>query len=70
MAEPIADVLASRYASPRIREIWSDRGRIVLERRLWIAVLRAQQQVGWGLRRLGRSGNFEKASYISLTLSD
>lgn len=42
----IADVLAERYASQRIREIWSAEGKILLERELWIAVMRAQKQLG------------------------
>ncbi len=42
----IPDVLASRYASPRIVEIWSERGRILLERRFWIAVMKAQRDAG------------------------
>ena len=43
---PTADVLAARYASPEMRAIWSPEGRIVAERRLWIAVLRAQSGLG------------------------
>ena len=46
MSEAISNVLASRYASPAINEIWSERGRILLEREFWIAVLRAQQELG------------------------
>lgn len=42
----IPDVLASRYASAPMREIWSPRARIVHERRLWLAVLRAQGELG------------------------
>ena len=44
--EFIPDVLASRYASGAIKAIWSPRGRIVLERELWIAVMRAQREAG------------------------
>ena len=44
--EQIPNVLASRYASRRMRELWSPRGRIVAERRLWIAVLKAQRELG------------------------
>ena len=39
---PIPDVLANRYASQRMREIWSPEAKIVAERRLWLAVLQAQ----------------------------
>ena len=44
--EQIPNVLASRYASRAMRELWSPRGRVVAERRLWIAVLRAQRELG------------------------
>lgn len=39
-------VLADRYASSRMREIWSPESKIRAERRLWIAVLRAQAELG------------------------
>lgn len=42
----VSDVLAARYASPEMRAIFSAEGRIVAERRLWIAVLRAQSRLG------------------------
>ena len=42
----IPNVLASRYASAPIREIWSEAGRIVLEREFWIAVMKAQRELG------------------------
>jgi adenylosuccinate lyase len=42
----IPNVLASRYASPAMVELWSAEHKIVLERRLWIAVLRAQRELG------------------------
>ncbi|MBI1759510.1 MAG: adenylosuccinate lyase [Actinobacteria bacterium] len=45
-APPIADVLATRYASPAMRRLWSPEHKVVLERRLWLAVLRAQQDLG------------------------
>lgn len=40
------DVLATRYASPPMSGLWSPEHRIVLERRLWLAVLRAQIDLG------------------------
>jgi adenylosuccinate lyase len=40
------NVLASRYAGPAIRELWSEEGKIRLERRLWVAVLKAQSDLG------------------------
>ncbi|MGH3759525.1 adenylosuccinate lyase [Actinophytocola sp.] len=42
----IANVLADRYASAGLAEIWSAEHKITLERRLWIAVLRAQADLG------------------------
>ena len=42
----ISNVLASRYASADLGEIWSPRNKIILERRLWIAVLKAQRELG------------------------
>lgn len=42
----IPNVLAARYASPELARLWSPEHKVVLERRLWIAVLRAQQALG------------------------
>ncbi|HEX5334966.1 MAG TPA: adenylosuccinate lyase [Propionicimonas sp.] len=42
----IPNVLANRYASAAMREIWSPEAKIVAERRLWIAVLQAQADLG------------------------
>jgi adenylosuccinate lyase len=42
----IPDVLAQRYASRPLLAIWSPAGRIVLERELWIAVMKAQRALG------------------------
>ncbi|HEX7826659.1 MAG TPA: hypothetical protein VF477_17280, partial [Mycobacterium sp.] len=41
----IPNVLASRYASEEMVAIWSPEAKIVAERRLWIAVLRAQAEL-------------------------
>nr|WP_281254200.1 adenylosuccinate lyase [Mumia flava] len=40
------NVLAHRYASPEMARLWSPEHKIVLERRLWIAVLEAQRDLG------------------------
>lgn len=45
-ATRVPNVLATRYASPAMREIWAPEARIVLERQLWLAVLRAQRDLG------------------------
>jgi adenylosuccinate lyase len=42
----IPNVLADRYASPQLTRIWSAEHKIVLERRLWVAVLQAQRDLG------------------------
>jgi len=38
--------LAARYASPAMQSLWSDRRRIGLWRRLWLALLEAQRELG------------------------
>lgn len=40
-------VLASRYASSQMREIFAPEAKIVAERRLWISVVRAQAKLGY-----------------------
>ena len=40
------NVLASRYASQQMVDIWSAESRIILERELWVAVLKAQKELG------------------------
>jgi len=42
----VPDVLASRYASTEMVGLWSPADKVVLERRLWLAVLRAQRDLG------------------------
>lgn len=42
----ILDVLATRYASPAMRDIWSPESKILAERNLWITVLQAQRDLG------------------------
>jgi adenylosuccinate lyase len=42
----VPNVLATRYAAPDLAAIWSPEHKIVLERQLWIAVLRAQKDLG------------------------
>jgi adenylosuccinate lyase len=44
--EPIPNVLAERYASAAMKETWSAHGRILLERDFWIAVMKAQKDLG------------------------
>ena len=42
----IPNVLAERYSSTDMNDIWSAEGRIVLEREYWIAVMKAQKDLG------------------------
>src|SRR6478735_3165968 len=42
----VPNVLATRYASAELAQIWSPEHKIVLERQLWIAVLEAQRDLG------------------------
>ena len=42
----IPNILAERYASPALQAIWSADGRVVLEREFWIAVMKAQSDLG------------------------
>jgi adenylosuccinate lyase len=42
----IPNVLAGRYASAELATLWSPEQKVVLERRLWLAVLRAQRDLG------------------------
>ena len=47
MTKPaLPNVLAARYASTPMVELWSPASKVVLERRLWLAVLRAQRDLG------------------------
>ena len=45
-ATEVPNVLASRYASPQMAAVWSPTQKVILERRLWIAVLEAQRDAG------------------------
>ncbi|WP_432981645.1 adenylosuccinate lyase [Dactylosporangium sp. CA-233914] len=42
----IPDVLAARYASPELVGVWSPEEKVRLERRLWLAVLKGQRDLG------------------------
>jgi adenylosuccinate lyase len=43
---PIGNILANRYASAAMREVWSPESKIISERLLWLAVLFAQRDLG------------------------
>ncbi|MEU5266497.1 adenylosuccinate lyase [Amycolatopsis sp. NPDC021455] len=42
----IPNVLAARYASAELVSLWSPEHKVVLERQLWLAVLKAQKDLG------------------------
>ena len=46
MSMEIPNALAERYASVEIKSIWSATGKVILEREFWIAVMRAQKELG------------------------
>jgi len=41
------NVLASRYASQQMVDLWSAEARVVMEREFWIALLKAQEELGF-----------------------
>src|SRR5207249_6285210 len=43
--EAVPNVLAARYASSGMVDVWSPRAKVVLERRFWIAVMEAQREL-------------------------
>ncbi|MBN9645048.1 adenylosuccinate lyase [Corynebacterium mendelii] len=44
--KPIANVLADRYASKELVNLWRPEAKIIMERQLWIAVMKAQRSLG------------------------
>ena len=46
MSSSIPNILAERYASEDMVNLWSAHGKIILEREFWIAVMRAQRELG------------------------
>tara|TARA_B100001057_G_scaffold466380_1_gene523465 strand:- start:2396 stop:3820 length:1425 start_codon:yes stop_codon:yes gene_type:complete len=42
----IPNILADRYATESMKSIWSQEGKVILERELWIAVMKAQSELG------------------------
>lgn len=45
----ISNVLANRYASADMADLWSAETKIILERKLWLAVMNAQDDLGVGI---------------------
>lgn len=46
MSSPHPNVLATRYASREMAELWTPQRKVIFERELWIAVLKAQKDFG------------------------
>src|SRR3989344_5969850 len=46
---PNANVLSERYATPEMNYIFSEEGKIRAERSLWIAVIKAQRELGMNI---------------------
>ena len=42
----IPNVLAERYATKPMQSVWSSEGKVILEREFWIAVMKAQAELG------------------------
>ncbi|WP_300613545.1 lyase family protein, partial [Corynebacterium sp.] len=42
----ISNVLATRYASPEMTNLWSPEEKIKMERQLWLSVMKAQKDLG------------------------
>ena len=43
---PLPNILALRYASPQINQVWAQENKILLEREFWIAIMKAQSELG------------------------
>ncbi len=46
MTVEVPNALAERYASAEMKSIWTASGKVMLEREFWIAVMKAQQELG------------------------
>jgi adenylosuccinate lyase len=42
-------ILANRYASDEMKDIWSPKSKIIAERRLWITVMKTQSELGFDI---------------------
>lgn len=62
----IENVLASRYASPEMVDVWDPVNKIRLERELWLAVLEAQIDLGLGIDPAVAEAYREKIDEVDL----
>lgn len=69
-AAPIPNVLAERYASAPMKAIWSPAGRIAIERDYWIAVMKAQRDLGLAIPAAAISAYEKVKAQIDLASID
>ena len=62
----LPNVLAERYASPAMKSLWSARGKIILEREFWIAVMRAQKELGLKIEKSAIQRSEEVRNRVNL----
>ena len=54
VSRDLPNILASRYASSAMVDIWTPSGKVVLEREFWLAVLEAQNDLGVTVDQSGK----------------
>jgi adenylosuccinate lyase len=63
-------ILADRYASRAMKEIWSAESKVKAERNLWIAVMRAQSELGFDIPYTGIEDYEKVKNQINLASID
>ncbi|MFM1968445.1 MAG: hypothetical protein RL590_1302 [Actinomycetota bacterium] len=63
-------ILADRYASSAMKQIWSSQAKILAERNLWIAVMKAQAQLGFEIPAAAIADYEKVKEQIDLTSID
>ena len=66
MNPELPNVLAERYASPAMKSLWSASGKIILEREFWIAVMRAQKELGLKIEKSAIQRSEEVRNRVNL----
>jgi adenylosuccinate lyase len=56
----LPNILSLRYASPQINSIWAQENKVLLEREFWIAVMKAQSELGVDIAQ-SHIADYEKA---------
>ncbi len=68
----IENVLASRYASPEMIEVWDPASKVRLERELWVTVMEIQRDLGLSIPEdvsVVGFDNIELSSFVSPRLT-